>query len=114
MANNREDLELEPPTKAEIRKIVELDDNIEDYDHPLDVVTAVIKQRSATLQAKEKNQGTEQSEYEEMSVSEHQERLKSTFSHDGSGSSNNEDLSEDDRSVKDIQSELADRVFSHD
>lgn len=108
MADNSKNMELEPPKKAEVRKIAQLDDNIDNSDNVLDIITQIVRQRSADLQVEEKNR-----ESEEMSVQEHQERLKSKFSHDGEGSPDNEDLSDSDKSVSDIQDELSRRIFSN-
>lgn len=107
MTNNRDDLEIEPPKVSDVEKIAELDSDIELHDNILDTITEIVKKRVSELEE------TEPSDYEQMSASEHQERLKSTFSHDGSGSSNDEDLSESDKSVSEIQSELSRRIFDN-
>ena len=70
MADNSKNMELEPPKKAEVRKIAQLDDNIDNSDNVLDIITQIVRQRSADLQVEEKNR-----ESEEMSVQEHQEPM---------------------------------------
>ena len=105
---DKENLELEPPKKVEVRKIAELDENITNHENTLDTITEIIKKRVSELEERESG------ESDELSVREQRDRLsKEVFSHDSEGSSDSEDLSESNN-VDEIQQQLADRIFSHD
>lgn len=125
-----DNLELEPPKKVDIRKIEELDDNIDHYDNDLDIVTQIVNQRLTELE----EQNSSESETEEMSessIEQEQERLKQQFGekgrkskmkgyriHDSYGGtknidSENEELSENDDEISQIQKDLAKRIFNN-
>jgi hypothetical protein len=75
---NRENLELSPPKKSEVRKIAELDDNIENHSNVLDIITEVVNKYASELQ--------EQESTDSDRVKAEQQRLAETaFSHGREG-----------------------------
>jgi hypothetical protein len=46
-------LQKEPPKKDEVRKIAALDDNIQNHDNVLDIITEIVEQKAEELQDQE-------------------------------------------------------------
>jgi hypothetical protein len=78
MNMSNENLQKEPPKKSEVRKIAQLDDDIENHDNVLDIITEVVNKYASELQ--------EQESTDSDKVEAEQNRLAETaFSHGNEG-----------------------------